>query len=151
MGRAGIFSEQDLHSHIDQIKYHGEWGTNTELNMIGALSRIDVISIDVTDVDPNNWNIHHVYVDENLGVQLECDPSNEGQKLWVIYHRIGHQVGMEHFDPFYQYSRNRDFCIPNAREKRQKTRYAKKYAFDNKLRDEVGTYSKSKTMRHVSL
>ena len=30
MGRVGIFSEQDLHSHIDRIRSHGEWGTNTE-------------------------------------------------------------------------------------------------------------------------
>ena len=102
MGRSGIFSEQDLHSHIDQIRSHGEWGTNTELNMMGALARIDVMSIDATDVDPNNWNIHPVYVHEHLEVPLECDSIYEGQKLGVIYHRIDHQVGMEHFDPFYQ-------------------------------------------------
>ena len=102
MGRSGIFSKQDLHSHIDRIRSHGEWGTNTELNMIGALARIDVMSIDATDVDPNNWNIHPIYVHEHLEVPLECDPIYEGQKLGVIYHRIDHQVGMEHFDPFYQ-------------------------------------------------
>ena len=102
MGRSGIFSEQYLHSYIDRIRSHGEWGTNTELNMNGALARIDVMSIDATDVDPNNWNIHSVYVYEHLEVPLECDPINEGQKLGVIYHRIDHQVGMEHFDPFYQ-------------------------------------------------
>ena len=65
MGRSGIFSEQDLHSHIDRIRSHGEWGTNTELNMIGALAGIDVMSIDANDVDPNNWNIHPVYVHEH--------------------------------------------------------------------------------------
>ena len=52
IGRSGIFSEEDLHSQIDRIRYHGEWSTNTELNMIGALARIDVMSIDATDVDP---------------------------------------------------------------------------------------------------
>ena len=102
MGRSGIFSEKDLHSHIDRIRSHGEWGTNTELNMIGALSRIDVMSIDVTDVDPNNWNIHPLYIHEYLEVPLECDPIYEGQKPGVIYDRIEHPVGMEHFDPFYQ-------------------------------------------------
>ena len=45
-----------------------------------------------------------LYVHEHLEVPLECDPIYEGQKLGVIYHRIDHQVGMEHFDPFYQYS-----------------------------------------------
>ena len=59
------------------------------------------MSIGATDVDLNNWNIHPVYVQE-LEVPLECDPIYEGQKLGVIYHRIDHQVGMEHFDPFYQ-------------------------------------------------
>ena len=70
--------------------------------MIGALARIDVVSIDATDVDPNNLNIHPVYIHEHLEVPLECDPIYEGQKLMVIYHRIDHQVGMEHFDLFYQ-------------------------------------------------
>ena len=31
MGRSGIFSEQDLHCHIDRIRSPNEWGTNTEL------------------------------------------------------------------------------------------------------------------------
>ena len=84
MGRSDIFSEQDLLSHIDRIRSHGEWGTNTELNMIGALARIDVMSIDATDADPNNWNIRPVYVHEHLKVTLECDPIYEGQKLGLI-------------------------------------------------------------------
>ena len=87
MGRSGIFSEQDLHSHINRIRSHGEWGTNTELNMIGPLAWIDVMSIDATDVDPNNLNFHPVYIHEHLEVPLECDPIYEGQKLDVIYHK----------------------------------------------------------------
>ena len=102
MGRSGIFSELDLYSHINRIRSHGEWDTNTKLNRIGALARIDVMSIDATDVDPNNWNIHPVYVHEHLEVPLECDPIYGDLKLGVIYHRIDNQVGMEHFDPFYQ-------------------------------------------------
>ena len=79
MGRSGIFSEQDLHCHIDRIRSPNEWGTNTELNMVGASARIDVVSIDATDVDPNNWSIHPVYIHEHLEVPLECDPIYEGQ------------------------------------------------------------------------
>ena len=59
------------------------------------------MSIDATDVGPNICNIHPVYVHEHLEVPLECDPIYESQKLGVIYHRIDHQVGMVHFDPFY--------------------------------------------------
>ena len=99
MGRSGIFSEQDLHSHNRSNQISWRVGTNTELNMFGSLARIDVMSIDATDVDPNDWNIHPVYVHELLEVPLESDPIYEGHKLGVIYHRIDHQVGMEHFDP----------------------------------------------------
>ena len=74
MGMSGIFSEQDLHPHIDRIRSHSEW------DMIWALARIDVMSIEATDVDPNNWKIHPVYVHEHLEETLECDPIYEGQK-----------------------------------------------------------------------
>ncbi len=76
-------------------------GTNTELNMLGALARIDVVSIDATEIDPHSWNIRPVYIHEQLEVPLECDPIYEGKKLGVVYHRFNHEIGMEHFDPFY--------------------------------------------------
>ena len=102
MGRSDTRSEQDLHFHLDRMKRQNEWGTNNELNMIGVWARIDVMLIDATDVDPNNWNINPVYIHELLEVPLECDPIFESQRLGVIYNRIDHQVGMEHIDPFYQ-------------------------------------------------
>ncbi len=101
MARSGIFSEQDLHDHIDRIRCPNEWGTNTELNMMGALARIDVVSIDATDVDSDNWNIQPVYIHGLLDVPSECDPIYEGQKIGVLYHKIDLLDGMYHFDPFY--------------------------------------------------
>ena len=101
MRRSGIFSEQELIEHMDRVSVLNEWGTNTELNMIGALARINVLSINATDIDPHYWNIQPVYIHEQLEVPLECDPIYDGRKLGVLFHRIHHQIGMEHFDPFY--------------------------------------------------
>ena len=84
MGRSCIFIKQDLHSHVDRMTSHVEWSTNTELNMIGALALINVNSIEATDVEPNNWNIHPVYVHEHYEVPLECDHIYEVQKLGLF-------------------------------------------------------------------
>ena len=72
MGRSGIVSEQDLLSYTS-FRSPNEWGINTELIMIVALTWIDVVSIDAADVDPNNWTIHPVYIHDHL----------QGRKLGV--------------------------------------------------------------------
>ena len=61
-----------------------------------------------------------------------------------------------HFGSTYVYnhinyiqSKSGVFAPLNAREEAKKNRYAKNPAFDNKLHNEVVTYSKSTTMRHI--
>ena len=68
--------------------------------MSGALARIDVVSIDATDVDPNSWTLRPVYIHEQLDVPLECDPIYEGRKLGVLNHKLDN---LDHFDLFYTY------------------------------------------------
>ena len=98
---AGISSEEDLHSHVRDISVPNAWGTNTELVMLGALARIDVVSINAYGVDPTNWRICPLFIHECLVPPLVCAPIYEGHKFGVIFHMIDHHKGMEHFDPFY--------------------------------------------------
>ena len=85
MRRSAIFSDQELIEHMDRVSVLNEWGTNTELNMIGALAHIDVVSINATVIDPYYWNIQPVYIYEHLEVPLECDLIYDGCKLGVLF------------------------------------------------------------------
>ena len=62
MHRSGIFRDQELIVHMDRVSVLNEWGTNTELNMIGDLAQIDVVSINATDIDPHYWNMQPIYI-----------------------------------------------------------------------------------------
>ena len=50
-----------------------------------------------------------MYNHAQLTPPVECDPLYQGHKLGILYHRLFHHEGAEHFDPFYliaQYSYN---------------------------------------------
>ena len=68
---------------------------------LGAYAGIDVFSIIATDNDCNNWRLDPVYIHGQLTSPIVCDSIYHGQKLGIVYHRIHHYVGSEHFDPFY--------------------------------------------------
>ena len=82
---SGIDNEQSLQAHITRVSYPNEWGTNTELNMVAALARIDVVAIDATDVDQNKLCIRLVYSHEQLDPPFEYDPIYEGRVVGDNY------------------------------------------------------------------
>ena len=101
MEKSGLFSEQELHEHVQRISAPHAWGTDVQLRMLGALAGIDVVSIIATDSDCNNWRLDPVYIHGQLTSPIVCDSTYHGQKLGIVYHCIHHHVGSEHFDPFY--------------------------------------------------
>ena len=66
MEKSGLFSEQELHEHVQRISAPYEWGTDVQLRMLGALAGIDVVSIIATDSDCNNWRLDPVYIHGQL-------------------------------------------------------------------------------------
>ena len=99
--KSGMFSEQELHEHVQRISAPYAWGTDVQLSMLGALAGINVVSIIATDSDCNNWRLDPVYIHGQLTSPIVCDSTYHDQKLGIVYHRIHHHVSSEHFDPFY--------------------------------------------------
>ena len=101
MEKSGLFSEQELHEHVQRISAPHGWGTDVQLRMLVALAGIDVVSIIATDSDCNNWRLDPVYIHGQLTSSIVFYSIYHGQKLGIVYHRIHHHVGSEHSDPFY--------------------------------------------------
>ena len=62
MNMSGIACEQDFEEHLDQVTLENEWGTHVELTILGALAKIDVLVINATHVDTNQWRIDDTYI-----------------------------------------------------------------------------------------
>ena len=45
-----------------QVTLENEWGTHVELTILGALAKIDVLVINATHVDTNQWRIDDTYI-----------------------------------------------------------------------------------------
>ena len=101
MHMSGITCEQELVKHLDQITLENEWGTHVELIILGALAKIDVLVINATHVDQNQWRIDDIYMHNRLLDPTQSSPVYKGQKLGVVLHRLHNKVELYHFDPFY--------------------------------------------------
>ena len=73
MEKSGLFSEQELHEHVQHISAPYAWGTDVQLRMLGALAGIDVVSIIATYSDCNNWRLDPVYIHGQLTSPIVCD------------------------------------------------------------------------------
>ena len=54
MKTSGILDDLDLQEHVLTVSAPNEWGTNVELNMLGALSGIDILSVSCTNASSTN-------------------------------------------------------------------------------------------------
>ena len=73
MEKSGLFSEQELHEHVQRVSAPYAWGTDVQLRMLGALAGMDVVSIIATDSDCNNWRLDPVYIHGQLTSPIVCD------------------------------------------------------------------------------
>ena len=92
MHMSGITCEQELVKHLDQITLENEWGTHVELTILGALAKIDVLVINATHVDQNQWRIDDIYIHNRLLNPTQSSPVYKGQKLGVVLHRLHNKV-----------------------------------------------------------
>ena len=60
-----------------------------------------MVYINAIDSDCDRWRLDPVYNHAQLTNPVECDPLYQGHKLGILYHRLFHYGGAEHFDPFY--------------------------------------------------
>ena len=58
---SGMLNDQDLQGHVLSVSAPNERGINVELNMLGALSGIYVLSVSCTNASLTNWNILPYY------------------------------------------------------------------------------------------
>ena len=101
MKKSGILNEEDLLRHVLTVSAPNECDKNVELNMLGALSGIDILSVSCTNASSTNWNILPYYLHNNLDIPVESEPNLESQKLCLIHHRLNRVEVKEHFDEFY--------------------------------------------------
>ena len=101
MKTSGILNDQDLQRHVLTASAPNEWGTNVELNMLGAFNGIDVLYVSCTNASLTNWNILPYYPHNHLDIPVESEPIFESQKLCLLHHRLNRVEGNEHFDTFY--------------------------------------------------
>ena len=101
MKMSGIYSQQELHEHINVISARNAWATHVQLCMLGILAGVDVFVTDCTDARSLNWNLIANFVHQQLDPPGVCDPIFDVQRLCILHHNMNHHMGNEHFDPFY--------------------------------------------------